>query len=162
MTTLAVFPGSFDPPTLGHLSLIRRAAALWDEVVVVVAINPSKAGWLSPEERVELLEDMVRLQENVSVCATDDLVVAFADDYREQASQVVLLRGVRDSEDLDYELMLAHANRELGHGMETVFLPAAQSLQQVSSTQVRDRIERGEAVGELLHPRTAASLRREN
>jgi pantetheine-phosphate adenylyltransferase len=160
MTTVAVFPGSFDPPTLGHVSLIRRAAELWDEVVVLVAINPAKQGWLDAQKRVTLLEEIVESTPNVRVHATDDLVVAFAEQYREPDKQVVLVRGLRDSEDLDYELLLAHANREMGHGMETVFLPAAQSLQKVSSTEVRSRIEQGEQVADLLHPRTVASLRR--
>lgn len=160
MKTVAVFPGSFDPPTLGHLSLIRRAAELWDEVVVLVAINPTKEGWLGPDERVKLLEEVVEACPNVSVRATDDLVVAFAEQYRQPDVQVVLVRGVRGSQDLDYELLLAHANREMGHGMETVFLPAAQSLQQVSSTEVRSRLEHGERVADLLHPRTVVSLRR--
>ena len=160
MKTVAVFPGSFDPPTLGHISLIRRAAELWDEVVVLVAVNPVKQGWLDPDRRVGLLEEVVEATPNVAVQATDDLVVAFAGQYREPDQQVVLVRGVRDSGDLDYELLLAHANREMGHGMETVFLPAAQSLKQVSSTEVRSRIEHGEQVAELLHPRTMASLQR--
>ncbi len=159
MKTVAVFTGSFDPPTLGHISLIRRASE-WDEVVVLVAVNPAKKGWLEPDARVALLEEVVEATPNVAVQATDDLVVAFAEQYRERDQQVVLVRGVRGSKDLDYELLLAHANREMGHGMETVFLPAAQSLQQVSSTEVRSRLEHGEPVADLLHPRTVASLQR--
>jgi pantetheine-phosphate adenylyltransferase len=159
MKTIAIFAGSFDPPTLGHLSLIRRARQLWDELVVLVAVNPAKQGWLSAEERAELLEEMLQCDANICVDITDDLVVAVADRYRQEQAQVVLLRGVRDADDLDYELVLAHANRELGQGLETVFLPAAQTLQGISSTQVRERIEQGEPVGDLLHPKTAARLR---
>ncbi len=158
MKTVAVFPGSFDPPTLGHLSLIRRASSLWDKVVVLVSINPMKSGWLETGRRAELIEEVVESMPNVVVQATDDLVVAFAEQYRQPDQQVVLVRGVRGSDDLDYELFLAHANREMGRGLETVFLPAAHSLKDVSSSEVRHRIEHGEQVADLLHPRTAASL----
>lgn len=158
MSTVAIFPGSFDPPTLGHLSLIRRAAELWDEVVVLVAVNPAKDGWFGADERVDMIAEMVESCPNVEARATDDLVVAFAEQYRQSDRHVVLVRGLRDGGDLDYELLLAHANREMGHGMETVFLPAAQSLQDVSSTEVRRRLANGGDVSQLLHPRTAARL----
>jgi pantetheine-phosphate adenylyltransferase len=158
MTTTAIYPGSFDPPTLGHLSIVRRAAALWDEVVVLIADNPAKDGRFPAEKRREMFAEIVDGHDNVSVEVTDDLVVAFAEQCRDDTRQAILVRGIRNDEDLDYELTLAHTNRQLGHGLETVFLPADPSLEEISSTAVRQKLEAGEPVDALLHPRTAARL----
>ena len=158
METTAIYPGSFDPPTLGHISLIRRAAAYFHDIVVLVANNPGKDGWLPVDERVAMLEEALEGADAVRVCATDDLVVAFAARIRPDDRRVVLLRGVRDSEDLEHELLLAHTNRELSSGIETFLLPASRTLQHISSTEVRRRVEAGEDVAALLHPKTAQRL----
>lgn len=158
MSTIAIYPGSFDPPTLGHLSIVRRAAPLWDEVVVLIADNPAKDGRFPAEKRREMFAEIVDGHDNVSVEVTDDLVVAFAERLGDDSRQAVLVRGIRNDEDLDYELTLAHTNRELGHGLETVFLPADRSLDEVSSTAVRQRLDAGEPIGSMVHPRTAARL----
>jgi pantetheine-phosphate adenylyltransferase len=159
METIAIYPGSFDPPTLGHLSIIRRAVGLFDQVIVLVADNPAKEGWLPVDERVEMLREALAGLEDVRVEATDDLVVGFAAQFERENRRIVLLRGIRDQQDLQHELLLARANRQLSSGIETILLPAAESMEDVSSTRVRQRVEAGEDVGELVHPRTVARLR---
>ena len=157
MTTLAILPGTFDPPTLGHLSILRRAAKLFDQIVVLVAVNPDKETWFKPQERAQMWTEITADLANVTVEVTDDLVAAFAS--RQVDATPVLIRGIRSDEDLEFELLLAGANRELGHGLETVFFPPGPSFGDISSTVVRERLRSGESVDALLHPRTTRRVR---
>ena len=156
MNSIAIYPGTFDPPTLGHLSILRRAAQLFNEVVVLVAINPDKETLFTPEERVEMWEEITADLPAVTVRATEDLVALFAASIEDATP--VLIRGVRDAADLEFELLLAAANRELGGGLETIFLAPGPCLRDVSSTLVRQRLQASEPLGTLLHPKTARRL----
>lgn len=161
MKPLAIFAGSFDPPTLGHLSIVRRCARLFREVVVLIAVNPDKESWFTPQERVEMWKEITADLENLRVETTEDLVAVFA---ASQSKEVlpVLVRGVRCGADLDYELLLAGANRELGGGLETLFLPPGPAFKEVSSTEVRTRLRAGHSVDTLLHPWTARRILNES
>ena len=120
----AVFPGSFDPVTLGHLHLIERAARLYDEVIVVIAVNSAKNALFSIEERKALLMENLRSAANVRVDVAEGLLV----DKVRQLGADVMLRGVRDVQDFAYEKQIAWANHELDEQIETVCLFAQEGV----------------------------------
>ncbi|OJT23108.1 pantetheine-phosphate adenylyltransferase [Archangium sp. Cb G35] len=153
--TIAVYAGSFDPVTAGHLSVIRQAARLFGHVVVVVAINPEKRTLLSVAERVELLREVVALHPNVTVASTEGLIV----DYARAIGASVLLRGVRGATDAQFETTLAQANRALAPDLATLFLPAESHLAEVSSSSLKEKLARGEDVSGFCPPAVAAKLR---
>jgi pantetheine-phosphate adenylyltransferase len=153
--TIAVYAGSFDPVTAGHLSVIRQAARLFGHVVVVVAINPEKRTLLTVAERVELLREVVALHPNVTVASTEGLIV----DYARAIGASVLLRGVRGATDAQFETTLAQANRALAPDLATLFLPAESHLAEVSSSRLKEKLSRGEDVSDFCPPAVAAKLR---
>lgn len=115
----AVFPGSFDPPTFGHLNIIERARSLFDELLVVVAVNRQKTGLFAPEERRDLLVELLSGYPNISVHLCDNLIVEFARSH----GCKVLVRGVRSVPDFSYEFELSIMNKGLNPGVETIFMP---------------------------------------
>ena len=131
-----LFPGSFDPPTLGHMDLIRRLSALYDTVYVAVLVNPKKSSMFSPEERVGMLRSCCETFDNVRVLFSDGLTADLADRLKVN----VLARGVRDASDFGYEKEMAGINARLCPGLETVLLCAAPELEVVSSGTVRELI----------------------
>ncbi|GEN10966.1 Phosphopantetheine adenylyltransferase [Myxococcus fulvus] len=153
--TIAVYAGSFDPVTAGHLSVVRQAARLFGHVVVIVAINPAKNTLLSPEERVALVREAVAPHPNVTVAWTEGLIV----DYARAIGASVLLRGVRGATDAQFETELAHNNRVLAPEIATLFLPAEAHLAEVSSSGLKARVLRGEDVSDFCPPAVAAKLR---
>lgn len=153
--TIALYAGSFDPVTAGHLSVIRQAARLFGHVVVVVAVNPAKQYLLSAEERVALVREAVALHPNVTVASTDGLIVDFA----RSIGASVLLRGVRGATDAQFETELAQTNRALAPELSTLFLPAEAHLAEVSSSGLKERLARGEDVSAFCPPAVAAKLR---
>ncbi len=130
----AICPGSFDPLTLGHVDLVRRAAALFDRVIVAVLVNEQKQPLLSRDERVALARDVFADVAGVEVESFDGLLV----EYAARRGAVAVVRGLRGSADLDYEMPMALMNRHLEPGVETVFLPTATALGHVSSRLVRE------------------------
>ncbi len=153
--TIAVYAGSFDPVTAGHLSVVRQAARLFGHVVVVVAINPDKRPLLTVAERMELLREVVALHPNVTVASTEGLIV----DYARAIGASVLLRGVRGATDAQFETTLAQANRALAPDLATLFLPAESHLAEVSSSRLKEKLARGEDVSDFCPPAVAAKLR---
>lgn len=131
---ICVYPGSFDPPTVGHLDLIRRAAALYDRVIVAVSYNPDKRGLFPTDVREDLLRACVRDLPNVTVARCEGLTVAFA----QRHGACAMVRGLRGTGDLDAEWRLAQVNRTICPEVETVFLPARPELAHVSSSAVRE------------------------
>jgi len=117
-----IYPGSFDPPTNGHLDIMRRASVLFDRVEIVIAVNPRKSYFFSAEERLAMINEMVRDLSNINVVTWNGLVV----DYAEKAGARVILRGVRALSDFDYEFELSMMNRALNQKIETIFLPTDQ------------------------------------
>ena len=134
----AVFPGSFDPATRGHLDVVRRAAGMFDEVVMCVLTNPKKTGRLPLAERLALLADLTSDLANVSVDSSSGRLLV---DYCRAAGIGVIVRGVRTPGDLEHELPMAQTNRHLS-GIETLFIPADPAQAHISSTLVMAMAQR--------------------
>lgn len=156
MTLVAVYPGTFDPLTNGHADLVRRAARLFDSVVVGIAANPIKTPFFSLGERVELANSALRKWSNVRVSGFDGLLVDFARSHDAQ----VILRGLRAVSDFEFEFQLAAMNRSLDPGLETLFLTPAEKFAFVSSSLVREVAALGGDVSEFVAPEAMAALRR--
>ncbi|MBF0358389.1 MAG: pantetheine-phosphate adenylyltransferase [Magnetococcales bacterium] len=131
---IAVYPGTFDPVTLGHIDVITRGAALFDKVVVAVAINISKSSLFSAGERVGFLQEATKDLGNVEVCQMDGLLVAFMDEI----GACTILRGLRAISDFELEFQMAAMNRKLDTKAETVFLMASESTTFISSRLVKE------------------------
>ena len=141
----AVCPGSFDPVTNGHVDVIKRAAALYDELVVAVLVNPGKAGLFSVEERIELIRDAVSDLPHVTVDSFEGLLV----DYCRVHDIPVIVKGLRAVGDFEYELQMAQMNRELA-GVETLFVPTAPQVGHLSSSLVKQIATFGGDVSRLV------------
>ncbi len=141
----AVCPGSFDPVTNGHVDVIARAAALYDELVVAVLVNPGKAGLFPVEERMELLRDACADLPNVVVDSFHGLLV----DYCRTHDVPVIVKGLRAVGDFEYELQMAQMNRELA-GIETLFVPTAPQVGHLSSSLVKQIATFGGDVSRLV------------
>lgn len=137
--------GSFDPVTVGHEDVIRRASLLFDTVYVTVFVNREKTGFFTVEERAALLSAVTAKYPNVTV----DLSYGYVVDYAREKGVSLLLRSLRGESDLSYEMQMAEFNRQKG-GVDTVFLPGDPALADVSSSEVRRRIACGEAYEALL------------
>ncbi|KJF81286.1 pantetheine-phosphate adenylyltransferase [Photobacterium angustum] len=134
MTTRVIYPGTFDPITNGHLDLIERAAAMFDNVIVGVAFNPSKKPLFDLNERVELAGKITKHLDNVEIVGFSGLLVDFA----KERNANILVRGLRAVSDFEYEFQLANMNRRLMPELETVFLTPAEENSFISSTIVKE------------------------
>lgn len=150
----ALFPGSFDPITRGHVDLVRRSARLFERVTVLVAAHDSKSGLFSLEERLELVQATLADVAGVAVAASSGLLV---DACREHGAQVVV-RGLRGATDLEYELQMAHTNSRLAPGHETLFLAPSPELGYVSSSLVRQIARLGGDVAPFVSPPVLRAL----
>lgn len=137
MTRKALFPGSFDPFTAGHLDILKRALTMFDEVVVAIGINIDKRGFFSTEKKMEIIRQATAGLEGVSVIRYDNLTV---DTCRELGIRHIV-RGVRNMIDFETERSIADANRKLAPEIETIIIPTAQEFAHISSTAVRDLIK---------------------
>jgi pantetheine-phosphate adenylyltransferase len=151
---VAVYAGTFDPPTRGHLSVVERAARLFDEVVVLCAVNPGKRPLFSPADRVAMLADAVAHLTNVRCDHDKGFVVAYA----RRIGARYLVRGVRGATDAHEETRLAAQNHGLAPEVETVFLPADPALSEVSSSRLKEMALRGEDLSGHCTPAVAARL----
>ncbi|HHY07116.1 MAG: pantetheine-phosphate adenylyltransferase [Lawsonella sp.] len=140
-----VCPGSFDPLTLGHVDIVRRAARIFDEVIVCVAYNPRKKGMFEVGERVAIMEEEFKDLPNVSVDSFSGLLV----DFCSQKNAVAVVKGIRSNEDYEYELPMAHVNKRLT-GIDTIFLPTSPGLSFISSTLVKEVFAFGGDTSEFL------------
>ena len=129
----AVFAGSFDPPTNGHLDIIERAAKLFDSIDVVISVNPEKKYLFSQEERLSMLKELISKFDNVTVHAYSGLIV----NYAKQVDANVLIRGVRSTNDFAYEFDLALMNQSLNPDIETVFLQSKEEYTIVKSSSIK-------------------------
>ena len=150
----AVYPGTFDPITRGHEDLVRRASALFVEVVVGVADSQSKGTFFTLEERVRLAREVLKPHRNVKVEGFRGLLMDF---IREQDARVIL-RGLRAVSDFEYEFQMAGMNRNLHPDVETVFLTPADQYMFISATIVREIASLGGDVGKFVDPRVASAL----
>jgi len=155
MSVNALYPGTFDPPTNGHVDLIQRGAKLFGHLTVAILNNPGKNPMFTVEERVEMLTEVTSSLENVSVATFDGLMVEFA--CKQGASAV--LRGIRAISDYEYEFQMALMNRRLAPEIETVFLQPAGRYSFVSSRMVKEVFSLGGDVTGLLPPNVLKRLR---
>ena len=153
--TKILIPGSFDPPTNGHLHLIERASRLFPEVCVLISINSNKTSLLSQEERTGLLRSITNIFTNVRVDVWDGLVGVYAKERGYHA----LLRGLRSEADFSYELDIANINHSLNHSLETLFLPTRQDKSVIRSSYVKELWSMGTVVDEFV-PQVVAELLR--
>jgi pantetheine-phosphate adenylyltransferase len=146
METRAVYPGSFDPVTNGHIDLIQRSAALFDKVIVAILRNTEKTPLFTVEERIEMLEEAIQDLKNVSVTSFAGLLV----DFVEQIGASVIVRGIRAISDYEYELQMALMNRRLSNKVETVFMLPAESYSFLSSKLVKEIAQLGGSISGLV------------
>ena len=139
MSRICLFPGTFDPLTLGHVDIINRALPLFDKIVVGIGINNAKAPMFSPEQRVEWIKEIYKDEERVEGAFYEGLTINFC----KKIGAHFILRGIRYVSDFEYEKTIADANRTLDKSIETVFLTGEPKYTSVASTIVRDIIRNG-------------------
>jgi pantetheine-phosphate adenylyltransferase len=154
---IAVYPGTFDPVTLGHVDIIRRGAHLVDKLVIGVTTNPSKEPMFSVEERLAMVKrEVTDIAGNIEVVEFDSLLMDFA----EAQGAAMILRGLRAVADFEYEFQMAGMNQQLNDDIETVFLMADVSLQPIASNLVKEIARLGGAIDKFVTPAVAEDVRR--
>ena len=154
-SVIAIYPGSFDPITNGHLDLIQRGSRMFDRLIVSILRNDAKKPLFSVEERMEMLREVVHVYPNVSVDSFDGLLV----DYASAHSATVLLRGIRAISDYEYELQMALMNRRLNGKIETVFMMPAEQYSYISSRLIKEVFSLGGRVNGLVPDMVEERLR---
>lgn len=155
MSRIAVYPGSFDPLTRGHLDIIQRASKLFDHVIVAVSNNAAKKHVFSVSERLEIVEEAIRPFPNVDV----DTIAGLLVDYLKAKKSKVLIRGLRVVSDMDYEFQLASFNRRLYKDVETVFLMPDDQYTYLASSMVREVARLGAGTEQFVTPFVARKLK---
>jgi pantetheine-phosphate adenylyltransferase len=155
MSSTVVYPGTFDPITLGHMDLIERGLRHFDKVIIAVAASPKKKPLFSLEQRVELAEQVTKGMGNVEVVGFSNLLVEFA---RKHDAQVIL-RGLRVVSDFEYEFQLANMNRVLAPDLESLFLTPSEQYSFISSTFVREIAYLKGDVSKMVHPLVEEALK---
>jgi pantetheine-phosphate adenylyltransferase len=153
---LALYPGTFDPITNGHMSLIERAVGLFDEIVVAVAANTGKTPFFSHEERFAMVRDSVAGMDRVRVDSFSNLLA----DYAQEIEATAIIRGLRALSDFEYEFQMTLMNRKLAHDIETVFLMPALSWVYLSSTIVKEVARHGGDITTLVPGPAAKMIRK--
>lgn len=151
---IAIYAGSFDPPTNGHLDLVDRASRLFPRVVVALGQHPTRSALFSVEERLQLLQQVCEPYANVSVALFDGLLV----DYARKIGARVVVRGLRAATDFEYELQIAHANADLAPNVDTVFLPTRTNYGFISASLVREIASHGGDVSRYAPPAVCEAL----
>lgn len=154
MPVSAMYPGTFDPITLGHEDLVRRATRLFDRVVVAIAANPGKEPMFSLDERVALARSVLEEFDTVEVTGYEGLTVEFAHEHDLQ----VIIRGLRAISDFEYEFQLANMNRHLNDDVETAFLTPTETYTYISSSLVREIASLGGDISEFVSPTVKRAL----
>ena len=152
----AVFPGSFDPPTNGHLDIIQRASKLFDDVDVVISVNPAKQYMFSESERLDMLKELLKDFKNVKVHLWEGLIV----NYAKETGAKVLIRGIRSSNDFSYEFELAHMNQNLNPQIETMFLPSKEKWGVVKSSSIKELALFGGDISRMVPPLVVDALKK--
>jgi pantetheine-phosphate adenylyltransferase len=152
---LAVYAGSFDPVTFGHIDLIDRASALFSDVIVAIGVHPTRKPLFNSEERIALLAEVVKPYANVRIESFDGLLIEFC----KQNLARVIVRGLRAATDFEYELQIAHANADLCPEIDTIFLPTRTKHGFVSASLVREIASHGGDVSRYAPPAVTAALR---
>jgi pantetheine-phosphate adenylyltransferase len=160
MSRIALYPGSFDPVTNGHLDVVRHAVGLCDRLIAAIAVNPNKKPLFSVEERLEMLQEVFGPVAAKAGCAFDcitfdDLTVTAA----QRAGATILIRGLRDGTDLDYEMQIAGMNETMAPEVRTVFLPASPMVRPITATLVRQIAGMGGDVSNFVPKAVASRLK---
>lgn len=155
MKKIAVYPGSFDPITYGHLDIIRRTLTIFDEVVVAVARNSSKNSLFSSQERVELIEDVLKDEKRVVVDTFTGLLI----DYVTSRGAHVIIRGLRAISDFEYEFQIAQMNSTIGHQIETLFMMTSVQFGYLSSSIVKEVCSLNGNIDGFVPPEVKKALR---
>lgn len=153
--TVAVYPGSFDPVTLGHYDIIERTSKIMDKVIIGVLQNKSKTPLFSSEERVNMLKEVTASLKNVEVRSFDGLLIDFA----KTCNATVVVRGLRAVTDFEYELQLAQTNRVIAPDIDTLFLNTNLKYSYLSSSVVKEIAEFGGDISMFLHPQIADKVK---
>ena len=153
---VAIYPGSFDPITNGHLDLIQRGSRMFDKLIVSILRNDAKQPLFSVEERIEMLHEVLQVYPNVEVDSFDGLLV----DHAAAHSATVLLRGIRAISDYEYELQMALMNRRLRPDIETIFMMSSETYSFISSRMVKEVFGLGGRISGLVPPSVEARLDR--
>lgn len=160
MSKTVICPGSFDPVTLGHLDIIKRASKMFGKVYIAVLVNSSKTPSFSIEERIELLSDTVKGLDNVEIVSFEGLLA----EYCRQHGVDAIVKGLRAVSDFDYEFQMAMANKKINPGLETIFLTADSDSMYLSSSMVREIGSMGgdisNFVPECVHDRIVKKLKK--
>lgn len=146
MKQIAIYPGSFDPMTNGHIDILKRALLIFDKVVLLVAVNPGKKYTFSVEERIEMIRESIKEFPQVSVDYTTGLTVHYAQKIRAKA----MIRGLRAATDFEYEFQLNNANRFIDKDVESVFFMAQQEFLFISSGTIKEMVSGGVDVSKLV------------
>lgn len=154
MKRLAVYPGSFDPPTLGHLDVIERAARLFDHLIVAIGVNSAKQPYLSLEQRTAALEASLRHLSNVEISHFEGLLV----DYVDSVGAKSIVRGLRATSDFEYEFQMAMVNRRMKEDIDSVFLMTKWEYSYLSSSVVREVVQLGGNYTEMVSEPVAKVL----
>ncbi len=153
--TTAVFPGSFDPPTYGHLNIIERTCRLFDRIDVAISINPDKTCLFSAEERLAMLKELTKGFDNVQVHTCNTLIV----DYCRAVGAKVLLRGIRNTNDFSYEFDLSLMNKSLNGEVETLLVPTEQRYFLIRSSSIKEVARFGGDVSGMVPSLVAAAIK---
>ncbi len=151
----AMYPGTFDPITNGHIDLIRRASGMFDEVVVAVADNPKKKPLFNLDERVSMAQDILKELKNVRIVGYSNLTIHFA----KEENLNVIIRGIRAVSDYEFEFQLASMNRQLNENIETLFMTPADEYSYLSSSMVREIAAYQGDVSQFVHPKVNAAIK---
>lgn len=146
MKTIAIYPGSFDPITNGHVDLIHRACKLFDEVIIAITQNTNKDSFLSIDQRVKAVETAIEPLTNTRVLSFDSLLVDFAREHNAQ----IIIRGLRAVSDFDYEFQLSGMNKRLNPTIETLFMTPSEEFANISSSLVREILSLGGDISQFV------------
>lgn len=145
---IAIYPGSFDPPTYGHMNIVERGLGIFQKIIIAVARNTSKKSLFTPEERVELLKKLFKGRRDVEVDYFEGLLVSYA--LKKKSN--VILRGLRTVADYEYELQMSFANKNLSPNIETIFMMTESRYSHISSTIIKEIAFFGGSVKNMVHP----------
>ena len=156
MKTIAIYPGSFDPITNGHVDLIHRACKLFDKVIIAIAQNTNKDSFLSIDQRVKAVETAIEPLTNTRVLSFDSLLVDFAREHNAQ----IIIRGLRAVSDFDYEFQLSGMNKRLNPAIETLFMTPSEEFANISSSLVREILSLGGDISQFVPESVQTTLLR--
>ncbi|MFO1464608.1 MAG: pantetheine-phosphate adenylyltransferase [bacterium] len=151
---VALYPGSFDPPTFGHMNIVERGLGIFQKIIIAVARNTSKKSLLTPEERVDLLRKLFKGRRDVEVDFFEGLLV----DYAKRKKTNVILRGLRTVADYEYELQMSFSNKNLNPRIETIFMMTESKFSHISSTIIKEIAYFGGSVKGMVHPLVERTL----